>query len=462
MYRKISIFEENRRLRQELEYERKKRKELEVRCACLEKEVMELKQLLAQFLNSNTPSSKLPPGFTVKSTSPDRKPKGTNPRGKPRGSNGATRDEPNNIDEKINVEAKQCPNGHEKIRKSDYYTRIAYEIGKITIKAKKFTIHRYECKKCNLHFEATHPELPKEGIIGPNLQAFLIEIRHNFAGSYEKTSNFLQNISGTTFSPQGIKDCVHRVAQNLKPSYKKMEEEIIQSEAIHSDETSWPVEGKDWWLWLFCTFNLVFIHIENSRARKVITNLLGEHFNGVIVCDCLRVYRNFAAAFQRCWSHLLRKTHFEKDKSPKKDIVKLHEQLTMLYGNIKNFIKTNPSFEDRVWNGIMYNQKLKMITNYKWKSDAAKSIAKNLLKEYQGQWLVGVIMPEIEMTNNKDERGIRKVIPHRKLLGGHRTKQGSYDFAVIESHRQTWNLRKESSYHKLVEYLMKCNVQAPV
>ena len=96
-----------------------------------------------------------------------------------------------------------------------------------------------------------------------------------------------------------------------------------------------------------------------------------------------------------------------------------------------------------------------MITNYKWKSDAAKSITKNMLKEYQGQWLVGVIMPEVELTNNKDERGIRKIIPHRKLLGGHRTKQGSYDFAVIESHRQTWKLRNESPYNKLVEYLME-------
>ena len=198
--------------------------------------------------------------------------------------------------------------------------------------------------------------------------------------------------------------------------------------------------------------------INQSRARKVITNVLGDYFDGVIVSDCLKVYNNFAAAYQRCWSHLLRKTHFEKDKTPKKDIVKLHEQLTWLYNDVNNFLSAKPSFEDRVWNNIMYNQKLQRITNYRWRSDSARSITK-MLKAYQGQWLVGVIIPEVELTNNKDERGIRKVIPHRKLLGGHRTKQGSYDFAVIESHRQTWKLRNESSYHKLVEYLMNCNVQ---
>ena len=79
MSQRIDIFEENRRLRQELEYERKKRKELEERCTKLEKENKELKQLLNQFLNSNTPSSKL--HFSFKNI--NREPKGTNPRGKP-------------------------------------------------------------------------------------------------------------------------------------------------------------------------------------------------------------------------------------------------------------------------------------------------------------------------------------------------------------------------------------------
>ena len=452
---RIDIFEEVRRLRQELEHERKLRKEWQRKYFELKKELDEVKKLLAQFLNSNTPSSQL--AFSFKS-SPNREANGTNPRGKPLGSNGATREEPKKIDDKIEVKAKQCPNGHRKIKQSDYHIRIVYEIPEINIIAKQFTVYEYDCEKCNLHFEATHPELPKEGIFGPNLQSFLTEIRHNFAGSYEKTSIFLQNITGTTFSSQGIKDCIHRVAEDLEPSYKQMEEQISQAKVIHSDETSWPVDGEQYWLWLLCTLNMVFIMINQSRARKVITNVLGDFYDGVIISDCLKVYNNFASAFQRCWSHLLRKTHFEKEKTQKKDIVKLHQQLTMLYGDVNDFLSTNPSFEQRVWNAIMYNQKLQRIANYKWRSDAAKSVTTNMLKAYQGQWFVGVIMPEVELTNNKDERGIRKVIPHRKLLGGHRTKQGSYDFAIIESHRQTWKLRHESPYNKMVEYLKNCNV----
>lgn len=454
MHRKISIFEEVKRLKQDVEYHKRKAEEWKNKYFELKKEFDEVKKLLNQLLNANTPSSKLP--FSFKNI--NRGSKGTNPRGKPEGSNGATREEPDKIDKKIEVKADKCPNGHGKIKQTDWHVRFVYEIGEIKLKVKKFTVAEYDCTKCGIHFEAAHPELPKTCIFGPNLQSLITEIRHNFAGSYVKVSDFLYNLTGESFSQQGIKDCLHRVAEDLQPSYRHMEQEISKADVINSDETSWPVDGKDYWLWLLCTLNMVFILINESRARKVITNVIGDYFPGVIGSDCLKVYNNFAAAYQRCWSHLLRKTHFEKEKSPKKDIAVLHGQLTSLYDAVNNFLSSNPSFEQRVWNEIMYQQKLQRITNYRWKSESAKNVT-NMLKAYQGQWLVPVIMPEVELTNNKTERGIRKVIPTRKLLGGHRTNHGAYDFAVIESHRQTWKLGNESPYNKLVEYLKNCNAK---
>jgi len=61
--KRISVFEELKRLRQELEHEKKLRKEWQNKYYMLEKELKEVKALLNQFLNANTPSSKLPPQF---------------------------------------------------------------------------------------------------------------------------------------------------------------------------------------------------------------------------------------------------------------------------------------------------------------------------------------------------------------------------------------------------------------
>ena len=42
-------------------------------------------------------------------------------------------------------------------------------------------------------------------MIGPHLAAFLAEIKHNFAASYEKLSDFLQNLTGETLRKQQSK-----------------------------------------------------------------------------------------------------------------------------------------------------------------------------------------------------------------------------------------------------------------
>lgn len=455
--KRISVFEELKRLRQELEHEKRLRLEWQNKYYALEKELKEVKALLNQFLNANTPSSQFPPQF--KPSFNERPEKGTNPRGKPEGSNGATKEAPAKIDKKVRIE---CPSHCEICRKKlslETYSWFVYDIAPITLNVSEVTAVEGYCKECDIIYRGSHPDVPTEGIIGPNLQAFLTELRHNFAGSYEKVSSFLEDITGTTFSHTAINDCIERVADQLEPSYNQLKEQLPATNYTHSDETSWSVNGEAWWLWLFTTMNFVFLTIENSRARKVLTNLFGDFYEGVIISDCLRVYEKFAAAFHKDWVHLLRKTHFEVERNPKRNITRLHEELSNMYDEVVNFIESCPSFEQRVWHSIMYHQKLQRIANHRWRSAPAQNIVDDWLKRYEGQWLVPVIMPEIPMTNNIDERGIRKVIPTRKLLGGHRTERGARNFAIIETHRQTWKLRGQSPYRMLTDYLKEGNIK---
>ncbi len=458
----MDIFEENQHLREENEYLKKQVKELKARNSELEQRMNVLEKKLNQLLNTNTPSSAIPLFIKPKLTSPNRLPKGTNPRGKPKGGNGSTKELPTEIDRTIEATADKCPNGHTRISEISSSSKLFYEINKIKLEVIEAIVKQYRCNVygCHAVFEGTHPEIPKEGMIGINLQTFVSELKHGFAGSYDKISCFLDDLTGTTFSPQGLNDCVHRVANQLQPSYDHLESELRNSTAVGIDESGWPVNGEKWWLWLFTTMNIVFLTINKSRGRKVITGILGNDFEGTVTSDCLAVYQQFAEAFQKCWSHLLRKTHYFAEKYPHRDIKKLHEQLTALYNEVSEFLDKDPPFDQRVWASIMYNQKLKQITEHKWSSRESKQIVANYLRKFAGQWLVSAIIPEVELTNNKTERGIRKVIPTRKLLGGHRTEQGVNDFAIIETHRQTWRLRGKSPYSEMIDYLGQQNVAA--
>lgn len=458
---RVDVFEEIKRLQEELEQERRLRKEWQERCSKMEQELRDVKAVLNRILNPDTPSSQIPDTEKETNRSPSRDPVGSRPRGKPPGGNGATKEAPTKIHRKLNATKDACPQCRGKnLQHIDTEEVHVWDLPIIQLIVTLFYIFIYRCKDCGALVRGTHPELPMQGMIGPNLAAFLAEVKHNFAASYEKLSSFLLDVTGETFSAQAINDCIVRTASRLGPKYKEIQEALLKESVLHCDETRWPINGVRHYLWLLHGLTVIFITINKSRARKVITNILGDFYEGIIVSDCLKVYLAFAAAFQKCWAHLLRRTFFMKKNNQNGDIVQLHNQLTTLYDEAEKYRIMNLTDSERIWTGIRLTQKLQRITYSDWKSSEAKAIVENWLKAFSGQWLVGVFIPQVEFTNNKDERGIRKVIPTRKMLGGHRTREGADDFAIIESNRQTWKLQEKSPYVELVKYLQEDNAQA--
>jgi len=393
--------------------------------------------------------------------SPNRLPVGTNPRGKPQGSDGATRKIPKKIDRKIKVEFSKEENKQlrEKYGEKIKFKNVkmySWEIPEIKMFVTQFIVQRiYVGRK--LVAQATHPELPLRGIFGNRLRSLIISLKNDFAGSCDKVSGHIGDITGESFSAQAIKDCVHRTGEELEPDYNNLESELRKAKVAGCDETGWKINGILYYLWLICTINVVFITIEKSRGRKIMIKIFGREFEGTIISDCFAVYRGFAKYFQKCWAHLLRRTHYLAEQYPKKDIVKLHEWLTNLFNEMKNFLETDPPPDKREKKYKLFEGKFKKIENHPWKSEEAKGIVKNWLKRYNEDWLTAILIPGVELTNNKTEREIRGVIPTRKLLGCHRTEEGAKYFAITESLRRTWKLRGLSPYQEMINKFREIN-----
>ncbi len=446
------VFEENQKLKEQLEYEIKKRNEWQNKYYEILDELKKTQALLRQFLNENTPSSKLPFKYPSKEQS-EKKPK---PRGKPEGSNGGNKEAPENVDRKINARlGKICPRCCKVIRKSDIDTRLRYIYDAI-IRAIIIEVEEevYLCD-CGEFCIGTHPDIPQRGMIGYNLQALFTELKFNFSGSYANISKFFDNVTNgkINFTPKAINDCIVGIAQKLEPSYDKIESQLKNEPYAYSDETSWPVNGMLWYLWMFVTSNFVFITIQNSRARRVLTDIFGENYHGGIISDCFKVYREFAIWFQKCWVHLLRKTEFVSQKNPRKNVVKLYEQLKSLHREMSDFLKENPPPELRAIKKKEFEEKLNEIINYRHWCKEARSIVDNWLKEYRGHWLTAIEIPGITLDNNLCERKIRGSIGWRKMLGGHKTREGAKQYAIIETHRQTWKHRGKYPYNEMLNFL---------
>ena len=118
---RTNVFDENKKLREELEYKDKKLQEISKMYFEVLQELQKTQALLRQFLNENTPSSKLPFKYPSKEQS-EKEPK---PRGKPQGSNGGNKEAPENVDKKIKAKLeKNCPRCGKIICRKDIDTRI--------------------------------------------------------------------------------------------------------------------------------------------------------------------------------------------------------------------------------------------------------------------------------------------------------------------------------------------------
>src|SRR3989344_5397459 len=448
---RTNVFEENKRLREQLDYKEKQASEWQNKYYELLNELKKTQALLRQFLNENTPSSKLP--FKINNKENKEEPK---PRGKPLGSNGGNKEAPENVDRKIQATLEdKCPRCGKVIRRKDIDTRLRYVYDAIikatTIEVEEET-YLCDCGECCI---GKHPEIPQRGMIGYNLQTLFTELKFNFSGSYANISNFCENVTDRkiNFTPTAINNCLGEIAKKLEPSYDKIEDEIKKESYAYSDETSWPVNGKLWYLWMFVTMKFVFIKIQNSRARRVLIDTFGENYHGGIISDCYGAYDDFASWYQKCWAHLLRKAKFESEKYPRKNVVRLYEQLKKLHKEMVDFLKENSSKEIRIEKKKEFEEKLNEIINYRHWCKEAQSIIDNRLKAYRNHWLTAIEIEGISLDNNLCEREIRGSIGWRKMLGGHRTKEGAKQYAIIQTHRQTWKHQGKYPYNELLNVL---------
>ncbi len=190
--KELDIFEENKRLRDELEQEKRLRSDWQEKYYELLNELKKTQVLLRQFLNENTPSSKLPFKYPSKEKS-ENEPK---PRGKPVGSNGGVKEMPEHADREVKAKFEErCPRCGKVIRRREIDTRIRYVfdaiLKAIIIKVEEET---YLCD-CGEFCIGKHPDVPQRGMMGYNLQTLFTELKFNFSGSYANISKFFDNVT---------------------------------------------------------------------------------------------------------------------------------------------------------------------------------------------------------------------------------------------------------------------------
>lgn len=249
----------------------------------------------------------------------------------------------------------------------------------------------------------------------------------------------LQQCFGLSLSPGGLSQAVARVAKRLSPEYEQLLEQVRHSEVVYSDETGWWLDGPGYTLWVFTNQETTYYRIVSSRTRETARSILGEHFGGVLVSDCLSVYDDLNPLQQKCYAHHLKAISNALKTPQGEGSTYLLELRALLHTAqlLKRLIPQLPPQQFQHGRQSLAQRFEQLLAQPRGQpndpqSQQEEKIRQRLFKQ-QDHLLTFLDYPQVEATNNQAERQLRPAVISRKISCGNKTEQGASTWQILAS-----------------------------
>lgn len=395
----------------------------------LEERLEKVEQFLKSFDNPHTPSSK-----KQKKSKPPKK-EGRFP-GKPKGSNGGGIRMPP-ADQSQNHNLKDCPNCHNQLGDPIKKTiQKQIDLPEKLAVCTEHIISHYHCNNCDKEIVAANIQ----GRYGPRMKSFVVRLKEQGL-SCQETALTMREMGFLSFCPASVVMIMVFFTNLLQPIREWLEKEILRAPYIHSDETGLRKDGQSGYVWGFFTKGIALLNAEMSRGKHIAQNFLGK-YTGVNVTDGYLAYADLVLR-QRCWSHLIRE--FDTLAKKHSEVKVLLERIRDIYKQIVIYTDEIPSDKVKEHFHFELNYIVTCLDATRWGRKLAA-----LIKNGGGDWFTALDYPGVPFQNNLAERGLRRIVMHRKRMGCYRTDVGRNWINVCLSVMQTWKLQNKNVLANLV------------
>lgn len=364
------------------------------------------------------------------------------PRGRPPGHRGSSRPKPTRVDRTESIPAPEhCPecgslvSGQGVVRE-----RLVEDLNLVrpTI-VTRYLIERRWCPRCRAYHESPISAALPNHRFGLHVLLFVVYQKVALGLSYAKIQHELRTYFGLTISVGELPSMVAEVSRLFGPAYARLIALMRRQAAIHIDETSWRIDGRVHWLWVFVNDMVALYVVSHSRGSKVPQALLGTDFDGVAISDFFSAYSPLDVEKAKCWSHLLRDSHeLAKGKPPDSERGQFHRRLHGLFlemGLALEEVAADAAGRSRVRDEM--RSRLAAFAAEPWRDWECRRLAERISK-YLDELLVWLVNPAVRADNNMAERALRPAVVTRKTSFGSRSKSGAHAFARLLSLIQTW------------------------
>jgi transposase len=385
----------------------------------------------------------------------DKKPPDQHQRpGRPQGHPPAFRPPPPQIDEDVEMRLEGCPQCGGPITAVRACVQHIEDIPAVRPHVTKLTTYVGTCRCCG-EVRSTHPlqVSAASGAAGTHLGVRALGLaawmNKRLGMTTRSVCKVLQGLCGLKITPGGLTQALDRVADRSQPAFDQLVADLRRQRGVWVDETSWWVGGSKW-LWAFTSPDLTVYHIDSSRGRDVILDMLGTDFKGVLTSDCLASYEKLPYQMHKCYAHHLKAISQAYEKEPSNYLLQLRGLLhaAMCLQAIRSDLPPPEFVEKRKH---LEGRADELLLRTSPPSGAAK-VAERIRK--RRHWLFTFLDdPSLEATNNRAERALRPAVIARKLSCGNKTQRGKRTLEILASLAATCHQRGQDFVETLRPHL---------
>jgi transposase len=436
----------------------------------LQKRVDELEKTIARLLKNSSNSSKPPSSDDI--TKPRPKNKNTKKcriGGQPgHRRNNRTPFAEEEIDDFHNHILDRCPDCHGPVTLRDGNPRIVQqvELKEVIVVKEEHRSYPVWCENCGkIHYMPFPPEVVKEGLFKERLTALVAYMKHVDHASFSTIRKFIRDVLKIKISRGYLRKVIGKVSDSLEEPYQELLDRLPLEKKVNVDETGHKENGKKFWTWVFKADLYVLFKIDRSRGSKVLTEVLGKEFDGVLGCDYFSAYRKYMKDFgimiQFCIAHLIRdirfltgfpdaetRTYGKKLLEGVKELFKIiHEREEMTGQAFKDALK---KAEKAIIKTALEDVPSSLDKNGKEEKRQAQNMAKRFLKHGKA-YFEFITTPGIDPTNNTAEQAIRFIVMDRMVTQGTRSIKGRQTNERLWTVIATCRLQERSAYNFISE-----------
>lgn len=312
-----------------------------------------------------------------------------------------------------------------------------------------------EVKECPSCQSTTKGQFPDD-MAGPlqygnGIKAYVIELLIAQMISLNRLSKMLVSFIGQKISEATMLAYIMRLYVALEPWEAATRAQLLQSDCIATDETSFRVEKKNHWIHVYAAGDITLKYLHKKRGKEAIEDIgIIPNYNGVIVHDCLSSYLTYEhCQHGLCGAHLLRELTFVINAHNyrwAKNMKRLLKQTCKTVAESKEKCLEDDDYKrlQRRYRRILARGKkeLPVIPDKPKgrKGKIAKSDAHNLwerFKKYESFVLLFAKLSHVPFTNNRSERDLRMSKVKQKVSGCFRVEKYAHAYCRISSYLQT-------------------------